>query len=248
MKVEKSNPFGALSEARLVQFEVKIGHMLPRDYRQFLLDHNGGKPTPSDFTINDEQGGDTLHHVYGLYNGPGYARLEDAYATYAGRIPAVLLPIADDPGGNVICLGLTGPYRGNVYFWDHESESDDEPGFENVVLIANSFQAFLDSLYEYVDPDETETERIIRMNDIEAVEAMVQSGYDIEAEDAYGRTLLENAAIANNIPIFKLLLARGAELGESLWYARQNNHEELVKLIEENKSRSSRWSVTPDCS
>jgi hypothetical protein len=43
------------------------------------------------------------------------------------KIPAALLWIMGDPGGNAACLGLTGPHRGKVYRWVH-----DEPPAEDV--------------------------------------------------------------------------------------------------------------------
>src|SRR5262249_50798587 len=65
------------------------------------------------------------------------------------RIPAALLWIMRDPGGNAACLGLTGPHRGKVYRWVH-----DEPPAEdirdgeietaaNIWPLAGSFADFL---------------------------------------------------------------------------------------------------------
>ena len=66
------------------------------------------------------------------------------------RMPEELVPIAHDPGGNQICIAVAGPKTGAVYFWDHEEEADDDetPGYDNVYLIANSFNEFLNSLTE----------------------------------------------------------------------------------------------------
>ena len=77
------------------------------------------------------------------------AAISDTLATINGALDAfVEIPIADDPGGNAICLGMSGNERGKVYFWDHEMEADegDEPTFENVYLVAESFASFLKSL------------------------------------------------------------------------------------------------------
>jgi hypothetical protein len=54
-----------------------------------------------------------------------------------------------DPFGNAICLGVTGRWRGKVYFWDHDSEPDlDEwdgsvDTAENITLLAHSFTDFV---------------------------------------------------------------------------------------------------------
>src|SRR5262249_34028764 len=40
--------------------------------------------------------------------------------TYRGRIPEHAIPVASDPGGNLLVLSLGGDDRGQVYSWDHE--------------------------------------------------------------------------------------------------------------------------------
>jgi anti-sigma B factor antagonist len=55
----------------------------------------------------------------------------------------------DDPGGNLICLGVSGPDRGRVYFWDHECEPDPDEWdgrvetAGNIHPITRSFAEFL---------------------------------------------------------------------------------------------------------
>jgi len=148
MHIQNANRFATLSLQRLEQFEAVLGTTLPDDYRQFLIQHNGGKPTPSVFTISVDEGDAMLHQVYGLHEGSLHTRLDRAYQTYRDRMPRSLIPIADDPGGNAVCLGIHGNERGKIYFWDHEMEADEdeEPTFENVYLVAESFMVFLQSL------------------------------------------------------------------------------------------------------
>jgi hypothetical protein len=55
----------------------------------------------------------------------------------------------DDPGGNGICVGLTGEHRGKVYFWIHDEGPDPDTwdgGIDtatNVIPLTDSFTAFL---------------------------------------------------------------------------------------------------------
>ena len=102
----------------------------------------------------------------------------------------------------------------------------------NMSFVASSFTALLDGLSEYVPPNETAVQRIIRRGDLNELIQMLASGYDVESEDTYRRTLLENAAIHNRVEMFHYLLGAGASLCNSLQYARQNQHTDLVKLIE----------------
>ena len=67
-----------------------------------------------------------------------------------------MIPIADDGGGHQICVGIKGKECGKVYYWDHHNEWDEqdyledygEPmpsdvKFQNVYLIAESFEDFI---------------------------------------------------------------------------------------------------------
>ncbi|HEY7327587.1 MAG TPA: SMI1/KNR4 family protein [Gemmataceae bacterium] len=44
-------PAGPTTDAQIAAFETYIGHKLPTDYRQFLLQHNGGHPEPDAFLL-----------------------------------------------------------------------------------------------------------------------------------------------------------------------------------------------------
>lgn len=69
--------------------------------------------------------------------------------SHKDRVPAGFLPIARDPGGNLICLALEGENANKVFFWDHENEYEEgeEVGYKNTNLIASSFEEFLASLH-----------------------------------------------------------------------------------------------------
>jgi len=68
------------------------------------------------------------------------------------RMPDNLVPIGDDPGGNLICISVSGKDCGSLLFWNLEGEADVEEGevasYENVSLIAPSFSAFLNDLFD----------------------------------------------------------------------------------------------------
>ena len=142
------------SPADVEAFEAEIGTALPDDYRQFLLRCNGGRldwfrfdgPTP-----DGRKWSAVISEVGGLREESDLS-LRAAHRCYQGselQIPRSLLWIMGDPGGNGICLGLTGSYRGRVYFWIH----DEQPAPEewdgevetagNVVLLADSFSDFV---------------------------------------------------------------------------------------------------------
>ena len=39
---------------------------------------------------------------------------------YEGRVPAGVISIVPDAGGNQVCLDVAGEFPGSVWFWDHE--------------------------------------------------------------------------------------------------------------------------------
>jgi hypothetical protein len=65
---------------------------------------------------------------------------------YEGRLPEGTIPIAYDPFGNLILLGIRGESKGKVLFWDHESELDEEGAA--IVTLAPTFEGFLGSFVE----------------------------------------------------------------------------------------------------
>lgn len=230
MNIIDSNKYGKLEESALVDFEKHISAKLPVEYKKYQLEHNGGKPFPHDFIISKKEGEDSLHHFYGLHNGPDYLQLRSNYDAYRDRMPQEIIPIADDPCGNQICIGIKGKYAGKIYFWDHEKES------KKPKEIAGSFNQFLNSLFEYNDPNETYIEKIVRTNDISKLLKLIDNGYDIETLYEYDRSLIEMAAIHANNEMIEILFKKGAKLRNALQYAEQNaqffaKHKETVELI-----------------
>ncbi|HEX7447597.1 MAG TPA: SMI1/KNR4 family protein [Pirellulales bacterium] len=91
------------------------------------------------------------------------SNFDDAYSLerrmrfFSGRIPADLIPIADNGGGSQILLGIRGKDEGKVYYWDLRNEPLDEEDyledhgeprppdamFQNVHLVAESFEDLL---------------------------------------------------------------------------------------------------------
>ncbi|MDN8593526.1 SMI1/KNR4 family protein [Chryseobacterium mucoviscidosis] len=128
------------------EFQRKFNLNFTEQYIKFLLESNGGDPSPSMFKISDEQGAGVLNIFYGI--GDMYSNLEEYIDIYEYRLPTGFIPIGNDPSGNVICLGLNEKYYNNIYFWDHEQESENPDDMRNMYFLANDLNEFLDSLYD----------------------------------------------------------------------------------------------------
>ncbi len=228
-----------LTEADIAGLERDIGCTLPGGYREFLLKQNGGIPIPDGFFVQRGLGHELLEHAvhffYALGPSAPHAEIRSVWKRFEGRIPSELFPIGSDHFGNQICLGLCRTHVGEVLFWDHELEHA-PPTYQNIKPLALTFVEFIDGLHERQRDWETPIDTAIRTDDVLTIEHLLASGTDLEATDQFGRTMLENAAIANAICVFESLHSRGANLRNSLSLAEENarffpEHERMVKLI-----------------
>lgn len=230
-QVRRNPDNGPLQVWRLADFERRLGVSVPEQYREFLLASNGGKPEPHHCKIGS---GDTsdVRSLRGLHN-RSIDSLDSVWEQYQERVPPLpvhLVAIADDSGGNEWCIGLTGSDRGRIFFWDHESGE--------VIEVAESFQAFLDGLFEWINPNEHSFWRMCRTRNRDDVETFLVSGLDVDTVDDFGRTLLENAAIFGWDEAIVRLHVAGASLREARSYAEHNEHHDTLRLLDRLASRS----------
>ena len=133
----------------LLDLESRLGVSLPAAYREFLLRNNVAVPESNSYDGGQDIG---VTSFFGISKN----RLDDLIEQnqiFGWRMPENILAIADGPCGNLICLHLI---TGEVYWWDHEQEAaafgDEEPSFDNMLLLASSFTEFLQRLQPF-DPE-----------------------------------------------------------------------------------------------
>lgn len=148
MKLQRDN--GGTNYSSIDSFESKLSLSLPEEYREFLYQYNGGLTSEGSDTylINEKQV--VIDRLFGIDTKPSYD-IESLLYSYADRFPKGIIPIGEDPGGNYICLNVNmGVDYGKVLFYDHEIENEDEQGrptWDNLSLIANSFNSFTEQLH-----------------------------------------------------------------------------------------------------
>ncbi|MEJ2304134.1 MAG: SMI1/KNR4 family protein [Anaerolineales bacterium] len=148
-KIINANPYGPLSQKKIEEFERATQVNLPKDYQDFLLKYNGGRPVPSFFWIEQQKDGSAVYQFYGLHAGPRHLSIE----TFAGQerygVPSWMLPIGDDGVGNFIGIGTSSANFGNIYFLDHDLHSYQTPNSsKGITKLSDSFTEFLNSLIE----------------------------------------------------------------------------------------------------
>jgi hypothetical protein len=142
-------------EVRVVALETRLGTRLPEEYRRFLLDFNGARPSPACFHLALRAGPytDSVVDYFLSVDVADELNIDTVLGWLQGRKPPALLPIATDPGANYVMLGIEGDVRGKVYFWDHDHEPQNETGWSNIDLIADSFDAFMSGLKPNAGPN-----------------------------------------------------------------------------------------------
>ena len=129
--------------------ELKHGFQVPDEYKEFLLQQNGGHPKRCCFRFGKGTYMDSMISNFLAIGGPGYMNLAHFVEVYSDRLPSHVIPIADDPGGNLIVMSCEGKTRGAVYFWDHE-----KTGKQSIRRLAGSFEEFLSMLSEETEDEE----------------------------------------------------------------------------------------------
>lgn len=151
------------SETKItIQDLQKIEHIkeckLPKDYRNFLLRHNGGKPNFNITEIKDEVLPNGEANLFGirLFYGISLDKNSSYDIFYNiklrhNRIPDELLPIACNSSGDDMCICIRGNNYGKVYYWDHENEVNPgaAPWWGNIYWLADSFTELLQGLAKF---------------------------------------------------------------------------------------------------
>lgn len=142
--IENINEFGKLQEIELNDFEKENSIKLPKDYRDFLLEFNGGCPDPN----RNENPSTVVTYILGVHNGEYYASLYKHIDMFKNRLPVSSFPIATDPFGNLFLMSLHPEGHGHIYFWDHEGEPEYQDGHytDNCSFVAYSFTEFINNL------------------------------------------------------------------------------------------------------
>ena len=142
-----------LTSADIDLLEENLRVKLPVEYKKFLLLHNGGHPEKTNYpTLSPALDGANIAWFLAFYDGE-YENLLKEFSRFKGIIPEEFIPIARGSGGNKICLGVSGNVFGKVYFFVRNWEIDEngQPIPDDMCIIANNFNDFINSLYRFVD-------------------------------------------------------------------------------------------------
>lgn len=143
----ESNPPTTL--AAIEAFENDRGIALPRLYKEFLLAANGGIPENPAFPVHGiaDYSVGVMQVFFGVGARAPMPDLAETYDLYAGGIPREVVPIADNGGGDYVCLDLRNG-RERVAFWDKRHFwGTGEWRESDLYHVADTFEEFLASLH-----------------------------------------------------------------------------------------------------
>jgi cell wall assembly regulator SMI1 len=137
--------------ADIESLESKIGGRFPDDYREFLLQSDGGRFARNSVRLANLGDETVLNALNRVGDDPRY-RIASDYDLFrmVDRIARLSIPFGDDPGGNRFLISVEPETYGAVFFWDHENEpvegGNSIAQFPNLHRLANSFEEFILSL------------------------------------------------------------------------------------------------------
>lgn len=137
----------AASDAVVAELERRLGIHFPLDYLEVAKACQGGTPVErSEFVYRDADAGgpDWSGFAYLLPLEPTHE--EGIVATMEklakdGKLPAGVVPIATDGGGDYVCLAYRAGAAPSIVYWCHERERDD-----SIFPLSDSFRGLLERL------------------------------------------------------------------------------------------------------
>jgi len=130
------------SEEQVEDVERRAGFELPPDYRQFLLDYNGGRfELPEIIVEDDEFKGDGLVCLFGVNADHPIAEVASPrLLAIFDDDPPIAMPIGDTAGAGLIVLVVEEENRGAVFL---------KKPFGGFCWIADGIEEFFDCLREW---------------------------------------------------------------------------------------------------
>ena len=101
-------------EPQIIELEAKYGISIPNQYKEFLIDYNGGDTPQTKFKV-----GKISSDIRGFY-GIGSVKLSLNNINLDKWIEQDLIPIACDSFGNYIVINIGETLYGKIFFCDHE--------------------------------------------------------------------------------------------------------------------------------
>lgn len=158
LEIVRNKGLRRATSRQIQELEKKVGSELPGEFKNFLVDCNGGRPNPDYVRIPgmagiESVGVGSLFHLQP--SKPQGDELTFEFDRTREMLPSGHLPIAGS--SDMFTLSLTPRTFGAVYWWFHETELVDDDGnfLESAgYILASSFDEFLTRIATFYDSSE----------------------------------------------------------------------------------------------
>jgi ankyrin repeat protein/cell wall assembly regulator SMI1 len=204
----------SLSEEDIAAAEAAIGLRFPKEYRAFLMQHNGGMARRVTFSHTNRKGQSVetwLGWIYSIgHEGkldPADAELVAEYKARPRGLPKGMLPVAHAWfAGNTgcVCVACEGPDAGKVFF-----RPNVEPDMDTVYPVAVRWDRFLEKL-EYQDEKAKKKWReLIQDGDADGLRALLEKNENWREKHLLQQEVAADAVEEGHWGIIELLIDKG---------------------------------------
>lgn len=140
--------FEKITEDDIAEMEELFDIVLPNDYKKFLLKYNGGAVKINKFnelSLDDINESINIDVLYGIHTGSKASDIEYWTNEYAEDLFEKTIIIGDSIQHGFIVLVCDGSNNG-IYYYDDSYYFDSSNDESNVYFIADTFEAFWESL------------------------------------------------------------------------------------------------------
>ena len=153
-KIKISNSSKPITKKDIEDLESKYGFIFPNDYKNFLINNNGGEPSHMFYTTRNGKIHSILKRFFPIDIKDDFSlQSEIEGITLEGYLPKELIPIGIMPDDTSrLLMGISGENYGKIFDWSWGAEEDGcEPSYEFIEIIADSFTEFLNMLTDTRD-------------------------------------------------------------------------------------------------
>lgn len=116
--------------------ETQLGIVFPHDFINTIKKYDGGYPVPNKLSVNENE--EVLNNIISFKEGDE-SYIIDIINDTEYLSETNLIPIAEDPFGNLFCYKFEGN-RSSIVFWNHEKSND-------YIYVCDTFEELLFNLH-----------------------------------------------------------------------------------------------------
>lgn len=129
--------------ATICKIEEFFNIKFPKDYVETVIENDGAYPIPNRFNIN---GSEEVFNNLLSFDENDSSYIVDVFNDVKDRLLDRIIPIAEDPFGNLICFDYRTNNKPSIVFWEHEKAFYDKHLAINA--LCDSFNKLLFMLHE----------------------------------------------------------------------------------------------------